>query len=500
MDSEFQGAYIPAIRHRQRSGGMRPIMLIIGILLLYLAALMLIPAAADLYQNHEDWLDFAVSCMVTGFFGGALVMANRSSEPAELDMRQAILLTGIIWLVMPFFGSLPFLGIGLDLADAYFETASGVTTTGSTVLSGLDHMPYGQLLWRSLLQGFGGLGFIVIAIQVLPFIRSGAMQLFQSESSERGEHLLKLNAGAMVTEITRVYLVLIFLCTTLYWLFGMSPFDAFNHALTTVSTGGYSTSDASFGQFKSPALEWICIVFMMLGSLPFLAYVTGFREGFRNFWRYSQIRVFLLLLLAVSLPLALWLTVKQGISFIDTFRIALFNVTSVVTTTGYATTDYTLWGPSAIGLFLTLTFVGGCSGSTAGGIKIFRIQILFMEVRRYLLRMASPHRVIELTYDGRAMGSEVPAAVMAFIAVFMAVMAGFTMALAMTGLDIVTALTGAATALCNVGPGLGNIIGPAGNFSSLPESAKLILAVAMLAGRLELFTLLVLVSPGFWSR
>jgi trk system potassium uptake protein len=303
-----------------------------------------------------------------------------------------------------------------------------------------------------------------------------------------------------VAWIMVIYSGLTFLCMLTYWAGGMSLFDAINHAMTTLSTGGYSTYDASFGAFQSNFLEWVCVAFMMAGSIPFLVYVAAFRGGIRQFWAFSQVRTFVLLLAVVSVCLAVWLTVNRAIPFLDALRLAAFNVTSVVTTTGYATTDYSLWGPTALALFLCLTFVGGCSGSTAGGIKIFRLQILFMEVRRYLLRMASPHRVIELTYDGKPVAPEVPNAVLAFIAVFMATMGFFTAGLAAFGRDLVTAITGAATALCNVGPGLGEVIGPAGNFASLPDGAKWLLSFAMLAGRLELFTLLVLLSPGFWIR
>lgn len=462
-----------------------------------LAGVMLIPAAVDAAYANPDWTAFVEAAAVTGFIGGAIVLATRDSKPFELNLRQAFLLTVASWLGVTAFAALPFLGLGLDYTDAFFEAISGITTTGSTVITGLDYLPPGILLWRSLLQWIGGLGIIVMAIVILPFLRVGGMQLFYTESSERSEKVVP-SAFHLSAWIVTIYAALTLLCAVIYSRSEMSMFDAINHAMATLSTGGYSTHDASFAHFKEPATHWTATVFMLAGALPFVAYIRFIKGEGGAFWHDPQIRGLIRFLLLSCVAMALWLWSTRDLAFLDALRLSAFNITSVVTTTGFASDDYSAWGAFAVAAFLMFTFVGGCTGSTSGAVKIYRYQVLWIVVRSQLLRLVSPRRVVTLRYGSRTIPADVPLSVLAFVAVFMATVALFTIGLAAMGLDLDTALSASATAITNVGPGLGPVVGPAGNFSTLPDAAKWILSAAMLLGRLEIFSVLILFDPQFW--
>ncbi len=475
----------------------RRISLTIGITLCALAALMLLPALIDLVDANQDWQVFLVSSMLTFFIGGLFVFSGIDLESSEIELKEGFVLTTLSWLVTAGFSALPFVGLGLGYTDAYFEAMSGLTTTGSTVLSGLDNLPRGILLWRSLLQGLGGIGIVVTAIVMLPFLRVGGMQLFHTESSDRSEKILPRSAQLIVF-IVKIYVSLIVLCTLTFGLLGMTAFDAICHALTTVSTGGFSTHDESFGFYKSAPLEWACIAFMVLGALPFVVLIKAVNGRSSEVWRDTQVRGFVGFLAGVSVLLAIWLAETSEIEFWDALLLASFNVVSITTTTGFANIDYMEWGPFAIGLIFLLTFVGGCAGSTSGGIKTYRFQVAGLLIKGHFLSLMSPHRISPLRYNRRRLPEDVPFSVIAFLAVYMATVAFFTLLLAGLGIDLITCLSAAATAVGNVGPGLGDTIGPAGNFASLPLAAKWALSAAMLLGRLELFTVLVLMRPEFW--
>lgn len=475
----------------------RRILLTLGITLCALAALMLLPALVDLVDSNEDWQVFLVSSILTFFLGGLLVFSGIDLESDEIELKEGFILTTLSWVVTAAFSALPFVGLGLGYSDAYFEAMSGLTTTGSTVLSGLDKLPRGILLWRSLLQGLGGIGIVVTAIVMLPFLRVGGMQLFHTESSDRSEKVLPRSAQ-LIGAIVQIYVGLIALCALSYSVLGMTGFDAVCHALTTVSTGGFSTHDASFSFFSSPALQWTAILFMVLGALPFVAMIKVAGGHSAEFWRDAQVRGFVGFLAGVSVVLAIWLVETRGIDFADALLLASFNVVSITTTTGFANVDYMQWGAFAIVLIFLLTFVGGCAGSTAGGIKIYRFQVTGLLIKGHFLSLMTPHRVSPLRYNGRRLPDDVPFSVIAFLAIYMATVAFFTLLLAGLGIDLITSLTAAATAVSNVGPGLGDTIGPVGNFAPLPIAAKWALSAAMLLGRLELFTVLVLMRPEFW--
>lgn len=476
----------------------RPIVLAIGILLFVLALAMLVTAAVAALYSSSDSPVFLASAGFTVFAGGLMIAVGYGGRPTGLGIREGFLLTAVTWVLVTAFGAVPFTGLGLSYTDAFFETMSGLTTTGSTVIVGLDNLPHGILLWRALLQGVGGLGIVVMAILILPYLRIGGMQLFQTESSDRSEKILP-RAAELVSAITIVYVGLLALCALIYLVLGMSIFDAVCHSLATISTGGFSNHDSSFAFFKSPALEVAATVFMALGAMPFVVFIKATHGHVGAIWGDAQVRGFVRFLVITSVVLAIWLSVTQNIGLLDALRLTAFNVTSVVTTTGFASTDYTLWGPFAVGMFFILTFVGGCSGSTAGGIKIYRLQIASMLSRGYLVQLISPNRINKLLFNGRRVPEDVPFAIVAFLAMYMGTVGIVMVILTALNLDFLTALSAAATAIGNVGPGLGEIVGPAGNFSTLPAAAKWTLSAAMLLGRLELFTVLVLFRREFWQ-
>lgn len=478
---------------------LRPVLNVLGFLYVGLATAMLVPAIVDVAQKNADWQAFVFSALLTGLIGMLLSIAVGGSLEKGLDTRQTFILTTLAWATLPAFGALPFLWLGVGYADAVFEAVSGFTTTGSTVLSGLDGLPPGLLVWRSLMQWMGGVGIIVMAIVLLPFLRIGGMQLFQSENSDRSEKIVSRSVE-LIRLIGLSYLFMTFLCMLGYLATGIDLFDAVNHALTTVSTGGYSTHDASFSYFTNPASGWVAVVFMIAGAMPFVLLIQALRGQPLLLWRDPQVRALIGFLALVSLTLTVYLGVTMHFPFDEALLRATFNVVSIVTGTGYALGDYTQWGAPVIGIALLLKFVGGCTGSTTGGIKVFRFLVFFGTVRAHLRRMVRPNRVMSEEYGGTRLTPELSFSVLAFLVVYLGSVGIITLALSFFDLDLVTAVSAAATSVGNVGPGLGPIIGPAGNFAALPEGAKWLLSFAMLLGRLELFTVLVLLDPDFWSK
>jgi trk system potassium uptake protein TrkH len=406
----------------------------------------------------------------------------------------------MLWAVCATVGAVPFWlsPLNLTMAEAYFESMSGLTTTGATVLTGLDMMPRSILLWRSLLQWLGGIGIVAVALFLLPFLRVGGMQFFRTESSDRSDKALPRMA-----QVTRalcfIYVALTVTSMIVYATLGMSFFDAVNHAMTTLSTGGFSTHDRSFGFFESPRILWAAVIFMMLGSVPFVLYVELVVRGRLSLFHDVQVRVFVAGIIAVGLMLAVWLEMTRNIYFPDALTQSYFNVVSIVTTTGYASADYAVWGPFAFGLFFILTFIGGCSGSTTGGIKIYRFIIVSQALRRTFTRLVYSDAVVPLRFGGRHVDQDVYDSVIVFLIAYFLIFGVSILAMTLLGNDFITALTGALTALSNVGPGLGETIGPAGNCKPLGEAEMWVLSFLMLLGRLEIMTVLVLLIPAFWS-
>ena len=467
-------------------------------LLAMLGGAMFIPALIDYAFANDDWQVFAASGLISMMTGLGLWAAARG-HALQLGLRGAFVMTVATWVVLTGFGALPFYWSGVvpSYTDAFFESMSGITTTGATVIVGLDFAPPGILFWRSIQQWLGGLGIIVMAVAVLPMLQVGGMQLFKAEAFETPEKILP-RATQISGSLTLVFIGFTLACALAYKVAGMTLADAFIHAMTTVATGGFSSKDASMGHFDDPVIDAICIVFMLIGSLPFLLYVQAFRGNLKALAFDGQVRAFLLLIAYFTGVLWVFQHLTGTNEGLSGLRYAAFNVVSVMTGTGYATADYHGWGPFSAGIFFVIMFIGGCAGSTACGIKVFRFQVLYQDIRQHIDRLIFPNGIFVKRFNGRPLPDSVSAAVMSFFFLYILSFAVLAMLLSLTGLDSMTALSGAATAISNVGPGLGEIIGPVGNFKTVPDIAKWLLAAGMLLGRLELYTVLVLVMPAFW--
>lgn len=480
---------------------LRMIAFILGIFLITLAGSMIIPIVTQLTMSgaEERLSDFVWPALITLSCGLAMVLPGHPRH-VQLRPRDMYMLTTSSWVVVCGFAALPMVFIQhINYTDAFFETMSGITTTGSTVLTGLDHASPALLIWRSMLHWLGGIGFIGMAVAVLPLLRVGGMRLFQTESSDWSEKVMP-RSHMVAKYILAIYMAFTALGFLAFWWAGMTPFEAINHSMSIISTGGFSTSDASLANWQQPAIHWVAVIFMILGSLPFTLYVAFLRGHRKALYRDQQVRGFLGFLVITWLVFGTWLWFNSNHDWLDSVRIVAVNVTSVVTTTGVALGDYTLWGGFSIMLFFYLTFIGGCSGSTAGGLKIFRFQVAYVMLKANLQQMIHPRAVIKQQYNNHAIDEDIVRSLITFSFFFTITIGVIALGLALIGLDWVTALTGAATAVCNVGPGLGPIIGPAGNFATLPDSAKWILSFGMLFGRLEIITILVLLTPAFWRH
>lgn len=477
---------------------LRPVGYVIGLLTAALGLAMLLPMVVDLAEGRGHWPAFAESSVLTLLTGGLVALSCQNGVRQGLTIQQTFLLTSGVWLALPFFAALPFILGETDarFVDAFFEAMSGLTTTGSTVFSGLDDMPKGILLWRGILQWLGGIGIIVVAMVFLPELRVGGMQIFRSEGFDTMGKILP-RATQISGQISVIYIGLTMACTLTYLMLGMNPFDATVHALTTISTGGFSNYDASFGAF-SGAPEYAATVFMILAALPFVRYVQLINGNASPLFRDTQMRAFLLLILGLTLITAVILTSILPHSWEQALRKGLFNITSIMSGTGYASADYMQWGAFLITVFFFIGLIGGCAGSTACSVKIFRYQILFSSIKTQIKRTAYPHGVFPPHYDGRPISEDILNSVMTFFVFFTVTLGLLAVALSLTGLDFITSLSGAAAALANIGPGLGDTIGPSGNFSSLNDTAKWMLSFGMWIGRLELMAVFALFTLQFW--
>lgn len=477
---------------------LRPVIYVIGLLVAALGVTMLAPMAIDLYQGSAEWTVFLQSAVITVLVGGSMALATANGVEHGLSIQQTFLLTTAVWVALPMFGALPFMlsEVSARPVDGFFEAMSGLTTTGATVFSGLDDMPHGVLFWRAMLQWFGGIGIIVVAMVFLPELRVGGMQIFRSESFDTMGKVLP-RAAEISGRISWIYIGLTTACVLCYLAVGMDAFDAIVHAMTTISTGGFSTRDASFGAFQGIA-EYVASFFMILASLPFVRYIQLVAGTAQPILRDSQIRTYLTIILLTTTVMTLYRLFANGDNIAHGFREGLFNVTSIISGTGYASVDYQLWGAFPVVAFFFLGLIGGCAGSTACSIKVFRYQLLFSSIKAQISAIHSPHGVFAPRYAGRRVDDDVLSSVMGFFVFFVVTMGVVSVLLGMTGLDFTTSVSGAATALANIGPGLGDIIGPAGNFAELSDMAKWILIATMLIGRLELLAVYVLFTVQFW--
>jgi trk system potassium uptake protein TrkH len=468
---------------------------------IYLAIAMLLPAAADLYYGNRDWQVFGFSALFIGGLALAVALATQGAAP-PMNTRFAFLVVNMLWLTMALAGAVPLMASSLDLsfADAFFESVSGITTTGATVINGLDSAPPGILLWRSLLHYMGGLGVIALGLFLLPFLNIGGVSYFRIESSDIHDRPFE-RFQTFTVSLIAVYTSMVMLCAILFAAAGMNGFDAVNHAMSTLATGGFSTHDTSFSRYiGNPAILWIAIVFMFVGALPFSIIMLFALRGRLDALKDPQIWVFAGYALVFSIAVGIYLRIDLGMPFSMAITQSTFNFMSIITTTGYASDNYSAWGPFAITCIFVATFLGGCSGSTSGGIKAYRFLILFELMANGLRRLIYPHMVLPVRYGDRTIDPDMQRAVVLFISSFLVVWMAGTILLGATGLDLITATTGSLSMLTNVGPGLGPVIGPAGNYAAVPDAAKMILAFLMLLGRLEILAVLVLFTPTFWSR
>ncbi len=478
----------------------RTILFVIGLLLAAVAGGMMIPALVDAATADADWQVFVAGALVTGFVAGLLILTNRGKLP-PLSTKQAFILTGFSWLALTGFAALPFAfsELGLSYTDAFFEAMSGITTTGATVISDLDNASPGILLWRALLQWFGGIGILVMAISVLPMLNVGGMQLFRLESSDTSEKILPRTAQ-VAGSLTLLYFAVTVACLVAYLVAGMPLFDAIAHAMTTIATGGFSTRNTSLAAFDRPSIEIVATVFMLASSLPFVAYLQAIGGKLSTLWRDAQIRGFFLIALIATLAMWFYQLSNTQTDSARALLYAAFSTASILSGTGYDVTDYSLWGPFAVAVFFILTFIGGCAGSTSCGLKIFRLQVVVKTAWRYIRQLVLPNGVFVIRYNGRLLDDAVANSVIAFVLIFLLTFLAIAVALSLMGLDLLTALSASAAAVANVGPGLGPVVGPGGNYADLSDAAKWVLSFGMLLGRLEFLTVLVLFAPSFWRR
>ena len=478
----------------------RSVFNIIGMLLCIEALAMLIPMVIDILYNNSDWQIFFFTSLTTFFIGLVLYFSFRHKKNI-IKVREAFFLTIISWILIAVFASLPFIysSSNLNYSNAFFESISGITTTGATVILNLDMLNEGILIWRSLLQWFGGIGIIVLALAILPTLQIGGMQLLHMEHDDPYEKTLpKINQ--FVFEIFLIYLILTFICSLLYFMSGMSVFDAIAHAMTTISTGGFSTHNTSLAYFNSFNIESVSILFMIIGSLPFVIFLKMAHGEWKTLFKDDQIKLFFLILLFLVVITTYWLKQNYHENVLYSLRITTFNITSILTGTGYTSSNYGMWGGFGLVVMLFIMFIGGCAGSTTGGIKIFRLQLLFRGAKTQIKKLTHPHGVFVTTFNDKTVGEDTFNSIMGFFFMYILTFIFSTILLSFFHLDFLTSLSAAASAISNVGPGLGSIIGPTGNYASIPNEAKWILSITMLIGRLELFTFLVLLSVSFWKK
>ena len=477
-----------------------PIIYLIGMLLCILSLFMMIPAFVDWLYGNNDWPAFVGASLLTLFVGAILYLSNRDSTTEHLELRQAFLLTNSAWISIALFGSLPFLLSEIDMSftDAFFESTSGITTTGATVINNLEATSHGILIWRALLQWLGGVGIIVMALAVLPMLSIGGMQLFKTESYETPDKVVP-KAASFAAGISIVYITLTVVWALMLWLAGMPLFDSIAHAMTTLATGGYSTRSDSLAAFNSSSIEIIVIFGMIVGSLPFVHYLAITKKGLKNLFKDDQVKLFLTLIVFVVLIVSIYLNLND-IPFLEAVRLASFNVISIITGTGFGTSDFNNWGGFPTTILLILMFIGGCAGSTTCGLRMARIQVLVANAKAQISKLIRPHAVVVSYYNQKPIPENVAESVMGFFFLYIISFAVIACLLGGLGLDLITAISGAASAIGNVGPGLGDIIGPSGTYQSIPELGKLFLCAGMILGRLEIFAILVMFSPLFWKN
>ncbi len=471
----------------------------LGILLIILGVAMMVPVVFQLIYNEFD-STFITSGIITITFGVLFFLSN-IDHLKLINTQQAFLLTALSWLSIATFGSLPFFfsGLNLSITDSFFESMSGITTTGATILNNLESSPKGILVWRSMLQWLGGIGVILMAITLMPIMNIGGMQLLKISAYDTSEKILPKSKEISKTLIT-VYISLTFLCALFYKIFGMNTFDSLTHSMTTIATGGFSNYDQSIGYFNNAYIEIVSIIFILLGSIPFILYIKFISDDKKIIFKDEQVKLFFKLTLISILVLFVYLIIVNNSIFEIHLRSVIFNVVSILTGTGYVTKEFDQWGNFPLIFFLILMFIGGCAGSTTCGIKIFRVHILYYFIRNQLIKIIYPRAIMHLKYNNNKVEDKLIASIISFIYLYILIFFVLASMLTLTGLDFITSISGAASSLSNVGPGLGSEIGPNSNYSGLPNQSKWLLSVGMILGRLEIFAILIIFLPSFWRK
>ena len=460
---------------------------------------MIVPISFQLIYNEFD-STFIISGIITITFGILFFLSN-IDHLKSINTQQAFLLTALSWLSIAIFGSLPFFfsDLNLSITDSFFESMSGITTTGATILENIERSPKGILIWRAMLQWLGGIGVILMAITLMPIMNIGGMQLLKVTSYDTSEKILPKSKEVSLRLIT-VYLSLTALCSVFYKIFGMNTFDSITHSMTTIATGGFSNYDQSIGYFNNPNIEIISILFILLGSIPFILYIKFISNEKKIIFKDEQVKLFFKLTLFSILILFFYLIIVNKNIYEIHIRSVIFNVVSILTGTGYVTKEFDQWGNFPLIFFLILMFIGGCAGSTTCGIKIFRVHILYYFIRNQLMKIIYPRAIINLKYNNNKVDDKLIASIISFIYLYILIFFVLASLLTLTGLDFITSISGAASSLSNVGPGLGSEIGPNSNYSGLPDESKWLLSIGMILGRLEIFALLIIFLPSFWRR
>jgi trk system potassium uptake protein TrkH len=473
---------------------------VISIIQIVVSIFMIPPMLVAYFSLDNCFEGFAISFGITFFISISVFLSARGITIKDISIKETFLLTTLTWLSLALVASMPlyFSSLEMSYVDSFFEAMSGVTTTGATIFTDLDNSPKSILLWRAILNWIGGVGVIMLAIAILPLLKIGGMQLFRSESSDRSDKIFP-RVQQISKAIGVIYLFLTIICFSVFYYFDMSFFDAFVHALTTVSTGGFSSHDASIGFFNDYRIEITIIIFMFLGSVPFPILIKFMNRDFKSFFNDTQIQTLFVTLLVVIAILSYWLMEYRGYNFLTALRHSSFNVVAILTTTGFTSYDYYNWGGFAIVLFFFIGVIGGCTGSTTGGIKIFRFQILFSTAKEQLARLIHPHVVYNVSFSKNSVNAHGTAAVMGFFILFAFCFSIIACILSYEGLDFITAFSAATSVMANLGPGLGDIIGPAGNYALLPDNVKWTLTAGMIVGRLEIFTIFILFTKLFWK-
>ena len=478
----------------------KPIALVGGTVICAVGFLLFIPLITEIIYQTESWQLYAVPILLYLIVGGSMVITNRNVE-LKISTKEAFIITSLSWILLSILCAVPFIYTqsNLSVVDSIFESMSGITTTGATIITNLDELPKGILIWRALLQWLGGIGIIVIALVILPFLRIGGMQLFHLEGDDPYEKFLP-KISSVVSKIIIVYLTITFLLALLYYIYGMNLFDAITHSFTTISTGGFSTHNESFAYFKSNAILNIAIIFMIIGSIPFLLLAQTTLTNIFNIIKDHQVRLFLIILI-ISITI-IYFFAKNYVdgNMLHQLSTISFNTISIISGTGYVSDNFENWGNYASVLFLFLMFIGGCAGSTTGGLKVFRFQILFKYIILHLKKMLQPHMVISAKFNGKTVPESTFESVMTLFFIYIITFVISALLLSFSGIDFLTCISAAASAISNVGPGLGDVIGPEGNYSTLNNYSKFVLIVTMFLGRLEMLTIFILFLPSFWKN